>query len=62
LLSQPFDWSAVPVRFRLVRESAPGRSEPIPPPRGWSGCPFRIAFGGTRPIEAATRGRCTIHA
>ena len=34
LLSQPFDWSAAPVRFRLVRESAPGRSGPIPPPRG----------------------------
>jgi hypothetical protein len=34
ILSLPFDWSAAPVRFRLVREGVPERSAPIPPPRG----------------------------
>jgi len=32
LLSQPFDWSAGPVRFRMVREGP--RSGPISAPRG----------------------------
>ena len=33
LLALPFDWSATPVRFRLVREPPPQRSAPIPPPK-----------------------------
>jgi len=33
ILSLPFDWSAAPVRFRLVREAPPELSAPIPPPK-----------------------------
>ena len=33
LLALPFDWSAAPVRFRLVREPAAEHSAPLPPQR-----------------------------
>ena len=34
LLSRPFDWSAGPVRFRMIRETAPERAAPMPSARG----------------------------
>lgn len=28
----PFDWKSAPIRFRAIKEPAPQRSAPIPPP------------------------------
>ena len=33
-LPTPWDWTSAPVRFRLVAEGTPRRSQPIPPPQG----------------------------
>lgn len=33
-LETPFDWRSPPLRFRVVVESAPRHSEPLPKPSG----------------------------
>ncbi|MBX9741707.1 MAG: hypothetical protein K2X62_16655 [Beijerinckiaceae bacterium] len=32
-LQKPWDWASGPVRFRLVPQGKPRRSDPIPPPQ-----------------------------
>ena len=31
-LDVPFDWTSLPVKFRIIVEPAPKRSDPLPPP------------------------------
>lgn len=33
-LEFPFDWSSAPLKFRLIPESEPRHSDPLPPPKG----------------------------
>jgi hypothetical protein len=32
ILEVPFDWTSLPVKFRLIVEPALNRSDPLPPP------------------------------